>query len=284
MLPKPAITPATTASLSRTLGDVLQVFRKAVHVIWWRYLKWPMPLWRLRGHGIFSLAGERFAFYGIADSRHAWWAFRARERSWEPEALNFFAKVIHPGDVVFDIGAYIGPYALLASRLAGPEGHVYAFEPDAVARKLLARNVEANGAKNVTVVPCAVSDVEGMVRLQSSQLGNATTSISVGAGMAEAEAVTLRSFCEEHSVSPSVMKIDVEGWEAHVLSEEARPLVAQARATVVEVHEWQLQQSGKDPAQFMRRISDWGRELVYVDRRPDLEGSRYEGNYTIALI
>jgi FkbM family methyltransferase len=153
-----------------------------------------------------------------------------------------------------------------------------------VARILLARNVEANGARNVTVVPCAVSDVAGTVWLQSTQLGNATTSISDSAGMAQAEAVTLRSFCEEHSLSPAVVKIDVEGWEAHVLSEETRPLVAQTRATIVEVHEWQLQQSGKDPAQFMRRIGDWGRELVYVDRRPDLEGSRYEGNYTIALV
>jgi FkbM family methyltransferase len=263
---------------------VLQLFRKAVHVIWWRYLKWPMPLWRLRGYGSFSLAGERFSFHGIADSRHAWWAFRARERSWEPEALAFFARMIRAGDVVFDIGAYIGPYALLASRLVGPAGHVYAFEPDTVARELLARNLEANGAGNVTVVACAVSDIAGKVGLQSSQLGNATTSITGSGGIAEAEAVTLRSFCEKHSLSPAVMKIDVEGWEAHVLSEEARPLVTQARATIVEVHEWQLQQSGKDPAQFMRRIGDWEREVVYVDRRPELEGSRYEGNYTIALV
>jgi FkbM family methyltransferase len=243
-----------------------------------------MPLWRLRGYGNFSLVGERFAFHGIADSRHAWWAFRARKQRWEPEVLDFFARAIRPGDVVFDIGAYIGPYALLASRLTGPEGRVYAFEPDPVARGLLARNVEANRAGNVTVVPYAVSDQNGIVWLRSSQLGNATTSVSVSDGIEQVETVTLRDFCEGNSISPSVMKIDVEGWEAHVLNEQARSVVEQARTTIVEIHEWQLQQSGKDPAAFMRRIGEWKRGPSHIDERPELEGDRYQGNYTIALL
>jgi FkbM family methyltransferase len=257
---------------------VLKRPMKVLAVIWARYLKWPMPLWRLRGRGTFSLAGEPFVFYGVADSRHAWWALRARRRRWEAEALSFFADTLEPDDVVFDIGAYIGPYTLLASRRVGPRGRVYAFEPDPVARRLLARNVEANGATNVSVLPYAVSDEDGMVWLHSTQLGNATTSISPAIGIERVEAVTLWSFCERHSLFPSVIKVDVEGWEGHVLSEAARPVVDHARATLVEVHEWQLRQCGMDPTDFIRRITAWG-EMVYVERRAE-----FEGNYTVALV
>ena len=71
---------------------------------------------------------------------------------------------VAPGDVFFDLGAYVGPFTLLAARLVGPEGRVVAFEPDPRARAVLERNLAANGVANVTVVPCAVGDRHGKVR------------------------------------------------------------------------------------------------------------------------
>lgn len=80
---------------------------------------------------------------------------------WEPEETKICEKYIKPGMVVVDIGAYIGYYSLLASKLVGDEGRVYSFEPSSDCIHILHRNLEINGCKNVKVFEKAVFDKIG---------------------------------------------------------------------------------------------------------------------------
>ena len=50
---------------------------------------------------------------------------------YEPSETALMPQLITPGDTVLDIGANIGYFTILASRLVGPEGHIFAFEPEA---------------------------------------------------------------------------------------------------------------------------------------------------------
>jgi FkbM family methyltransferase len=45
------------------------------------------------------------------------------------------------GDIVFDVGAHIGSFALKAARLAGEDGLVVALEPELENYRLLQENV-----------------------------------------------------------------------------------------------------------------------------------------------
>src|SRR5829696_6808649 len=99
--------------------------------------RWPVSRWRLRRHGTINLAGRPIKFGDIGGTRNEWWALRARKRQWEQPVLDAFAATVCPGDVVYDVGAWIGPYSLLASRLVGPTGRVVSFEPDPEARRQL---------------------------------------------------------------------------------------------------------------------------------------------------
>jgi FkbM family methyltransferase len=114
----------------------------------------------------------------------------------------------------------------------GAHGHVYGFEPDPVARNLLARNVHENRAQNVTILPYAVRAQPGSAWLASERLGNALTSVHPTDGVLEVEAVTLACFCRERDVRPSVVKIDVEGGEASILTAEAEAFISQLRVLV----------------------------------------------------
>src|SRR3990172_6973241 len=66
-------------------------------------------------------------------------------------------NALAPGDVVYDIGANIGIFTLLASRRVGSSGHVYPFEPlpDNLIR--LRTVIAVNHLENVTIAPYAVS-------------------------------------------------------------------------------------------------------------------------------
>ena len=79
---------------------------------------------------------------------------------WEPNVTAAFTRALAPGDVCLDIGAHIGYYTLLASRLVGSRGHVYAFEPSPENYRRLRANVDLNGLRNVTTAQLAVGDEE----------------------------------------------------------------------------------------------------------------------------
>ena len=84
---------------------------------------------------------------------------------WEEYETELFKKNIAAGDTVVDIGAHIGYYTLLAARLVGERGKVYAFEPDPRNFQLLKKNIEENGYNNVVLVNKAVAEISGKAQL-----------------------------------------------------------------------------------------------------------------------
>src|SRR3989344_3364089 len=67
----------------------------------------------------------------------------------EPYQTEIIMKNVKRGDVVLDVGANIGYYTLLFAKLVGPEGIVFAFEPDPTNFSILKKNVETNNYTNV---------------------------------------------------------------------------------------------------------------------------------------
>ncbi len=61
----------------------------------------------------------------------------------------FAAKVIHVGDIVLDVGSGSGTDALIASRIVGPRGKVYALDMTEAMRRKLQVNTERAGATNI---------------------------------------------------------------------------------------------------------------------------------------
>ena len=69
------------------------------------------------------------------------------------DVCNFSAieKLVNSGDVCFDIGANIGVYSTVLSRLSGDDFNVHSFEPVSHIRKRLTLNAKLNGFGNVNV-------------------------------------------------------------------------------------------------------------------------------------
>lgn len=79
----------------------------------------------------------------------------------EPESTRVVERLVATDDVVLDIGANIGYFTLLLSRLVGERGRVLAFEPTRHYRNTLLRNLAENGVSNCRVEDCGLSNEEG---------------------------------------------------------------------------------------------------------------------------
>lgn len=159
------------------------------------------------------IQGRLRGFKWIAgSSNHGCWL-----GSYEYQIRRVFEKTVEHGTVVYDIGAHVGFYTLLASVLVGPGGRVIAFEP--LPRNLcyLKAHLALNGVTNVSVVEAAVSDVNGEVCFDEGP-GHSMAHIAA-AGSLKVASVRLDEMIFASDVPPpSVLKVDVEGAEACVLS------------------------------------------------------------------
>lgn len=138
-------------------------------------------------------------------------------RVWEPNQTHWMTQRIRPGDTVVDVGANVGYYTVLAARLVGPAGKVYAFEPDPQCVALLRKSVEVNGLTDrVVIEQKAVSNKPGTLRLYLSNenMGDHRTTGEADRKWIEVETVTLDAYFVDKTVN--VVKIDVQGFESLV--------------------------------------------------------------------
>jgi FkbM family methyltransferase len=156
-----------------------------------------------------------------------------------------------PGDCVVDIGANIGIFSLQASRLVGPEGRVYAFEPSPREFVRLLRHIELNECENVVPIASGISETVQDSLFHLAWLGNTgqnslfrpeTVERTVRCGFGP-----LGAFLPEEILPRiKVIKIDVEGAEAAVLRGAASIMPKLTNAVfVVEIAQENLERSGE---------------------------------------
>jgi FkbM family methyltransferase len=155
--------------------------------------------------------------------------------SYEFEKQQIFEREVRPGFTVYDIGAHVGFYTLLAATLTGDQGRVYAFEPNAANVVTLQKHLELNALHSVTVLAAAVAEFDGQ------SLFDSATNSSMGhlspTGRAQVRTVSLDQMLRSGLVKPpQLVKIDVEGAEGSVLRGAERLLVEHRPVVLLATH------------------------------------------------
>jgi FkbM family methyltransferase len=251
------MTVATQALFAQSL---VKPVRRRARRFWKRYIRWPAPVWRLRGYAWLDLAGHKFKFH--VANRTVWWTRQVAQGRWERSVREFLAQVLQPGDVFVDVGAWTGIYTLLGSKLVTPAGQVYAFEPDPVARRVLERNLAMNHARNVRLVPAAVSDREGWIAFDAGE-GSSEGRLTRSEGTIRVPTVALDAFCAQENAHPSVIKITAMGAEPTVLAGGSE-VVGGARVIVLHFQPLLLREAGFDPCEFFQSLFNLGKRVVMV--------------------
>ena len=152
---------------------------------------------------------------------HSFWKRLQRGR-WEFKCIKYISNVVGKGQTILDVGAWIGPYTLLFSKLMQDTGCVYAFDPDPKAFDILRENVEKNALTNVRIEKICMSNSVGKAQLGASQFGKSGSLLierekRTALSKIIVETTTIDKFCEENGICPDGIKIDVEGAEALVI-------------------------------------------------------------------
>jgi len=190
----------------------------------------------------------------------------------EGPGTNLWQQLVKPGMVVFDIGANVGYYTLMAARLTGGKGSIYSFEPVRANYKLLLRSIEANGYSNVTVIPRAISNQEGSVRLHLDRDNFGGHSLSgknmpVTVNSVDVETTTLDHFVENEPGIDRVdlIKIDAQGAEGLIFEGAERTLRENDLGIMMEFWPFGLENVGTDPMELLERLGSFGFEINTIE-------------------
>lgn len=164
----------------------------------------------------------------------------------EVKIQRWFAKAIKKGSIIYDIGAYIGFYSLLAGRLTGPTGKVYAFEPIPHNVERIKTHILLNGMQEIiSCIPKVVSDKtdtalcynfgrDDWFRYIDMHCENEKYTVEKGLAL---KTVSLDDFVfQECQPPPALIKIDVEGAEGRVLRGAVRLLKEFRPVIICELH------------------------------------------------
>lgn len=141
--------------------------------------------------------------------------------------------------MVLDIGANIGYYALLESKLVGEEGIVYALEPVKRNFELLKENIKLNNINNIETFKLAAGDESKKALIHISKKGN-WSSLVYRKGMKffekeEVDIVKIDEFLKDKR-KPTFIRMDVEGYEYAIIEGMKQTLELDNLKLLIEIH------------------------------------------------
>ncbi len=169
----------------------------------------------------------------------------------ECDSYNCFSNSVLPGDVIYDVGAHIGTYSILALQRSAPTGRVVAYEPVALTRDYLLRHLVWNEAgERVVVRPfcCGSNDARLRLYFREGQVdGDSGLLAAAGSASVPVEVRCLDGEVAELGLIPTVIKIDVEGWEFEVLKGAEATLLCHHPKLFLSLHPLALGRLGASP-------------------------------------
>jgi FkbM family methyltransferase len=132
------------------------------------------------------------------------------------------AQIVQEGDIVLDIGANVGLLTVWLSRLVGPRGKVFAFEPNPTLQRRLESTIGRNQIANVVLSPVALGRDTTTMQLRVPKDNSGKGSLIREFDSADIETISvpvirLSDFVVTHGItSIGLLKIDVEGFEDEV--------------------------------------------------------------------
>lgn len=179
---------------------------------------------------------------------------------WEPLETNAVKRILRAGCVAFDIGANIGYFTLLMSKLVGPSGQVHCFEPTAYAFRRMQENIDLNPTlprqnlvlNNKGLSSQSESKVEALESRFSSRLLAHDEKELI-------EFITLDDYVRTRELGRiDFIKIDVDGYDHEVIKGGVEMLRTLRPVVMAEICNRVLKERGVDFEEYLALYIECG--------------------------
>ena len=208
------------------------------------------------------------------DDSIEWGMFSKSE--YEKEVSACFSNILCNGATVFDIGAHVGYYTVLASRLVSSAGSVHCFEPMPHLFERLEANVSLNFHENVIMNNKALSSEEGVLSLYPANTNNSGNSSIIQRTDTDTvplkvDATTIDAYVTKNYIEQiDLIKIDVEGAELYVLQGGIQTLQKYRPDVICEVFPELLYKAGSSVEQLRELFEGLGYQGYIITEADDL--------------
>ena len=188
--------------------------------------------------------------------------------------ISYLKKQLKAGNVFIDIGANIGAYSLIASKLVGSNGKVVSFEPVTSICKQLKQNIKLNNLTNIVVEPKAVFDKNTTLELFISDHQNMGMSSILHHSHETGEkqsvqAITIDEYVKIKSLLKiDFIKLDIEGAEINALRGMKQTILKFSPIILMEISDGILENSTTNSTV----IYDFMNELNYTPYNINIKG------------
>ena len=223
---------------------------------------------RLAGRDIVNIEGHRMRFdefFGMNINE---------DGGFDPDETAVVKRIIKPGFICLDVGANAGYYSLIFAKLSGPQGKVYAFEPEKRNYEMLIENVRANGYENIITEQSAVSDETGSLKLFLSDDNAGDHRIAANNDARqwqETRVTTIDEYLKDKTDRVDYVKTDIQGADFKALKGMAATLKKNPDI-MIQSEFWPsvMVKAGDDPADFLQFLKEYGFTVYDIlERRKD---------------
>ena len=196
----------------------------------------------------------------------------------EPDTIFFVKDYLATDNIVFDVGANVGYFSMLFSRLVGKDGKVYAFEPASFPFRLLEQNRHINKLDWLEIYNLCLGEENCDIEINAGEPGlevyNSLAPIvhsSADTCLFEKETVKMirgdELIAEKQISHIDLMKIDVEGAELLVLKGLGDSFKSRVIDTVVvELTQEMSRQFGYSVKDVISYLENFGYDWYRLER------------------
>lgn len=172
--------------------------------------------------------------------------------------IAFLKEGLGPGDVFLDVGAHIGLYTLVCSKIVGNRGTILSIEADPDNYEKLCIHLRINDIRNVKAINVGVSDKKQTLRLGINTTGNrgGSSFLSEGKEGIYVPCTTLLDILVENKIQKIAgAKFDIEGFEYRVLDAflENAKFSLLPRFIITEFHPGWVNKSGGNTVELLSK-------------------------------
>jgi FkbM family methyltransferase len=203
-----------------------------------------------------SIAHCRYGDFSIPDQSDLIFDALRLYGEWAQKEIDLLSRLIKPGAVIIDAGAFIGTHARAFSEMIGEKGRVHAFEPNPASYALLLENSQLAEYSNISTYQTALDEKQsnGNLRMDSSDENLGGTVLSGNDFDSSGIEICMRRLDNFDFGKVDFIKADIEGMEHSMLLGAIETVKRDRPVIFLEVNDLQASLP----------ILGWARNMDYV--------------------